>query len=261
MADNIDKALNELDLKTDSLPSDWLITLVNPKEGIPAQNMTIARFTELFGDLLYKSKSLPPEGGVFIMFHRKSDNLPLMIDPSKWSSYQSGGEIADGVAVVEGGKILIVAPTEPESLLWSSAEVSAGGKTTSSRIEAINDWAGKTSTAAQITHTECSGTSYAPGYCAQYSRVNANGRGLTAGKWWLPSLGELMMILANKRKIDYALSLINGATMLAETWYWSSTESNKSSAWVLTISDGYLSDYLIKSSSRGRVRAVSAFIQ
>lgn len=47
MADNIDKALNGLDLKTDSLPSDWLITLVNPKEGIPAQNMTIARFIEL----------------------------------------------------------------------------------------------------------------------------------------------------------------------------------------------------------------------
>ena len=128
MADNIDKALNGLDLKTDSLPSDWLITLVNPKEGIPAQNMTIARFTELFGDLLYKSKSLPPEGGVFIMFHRKSDNIPLMVDPDKWPNYQSGGEIADGVAVVEGGKILIVAPTEPDSLLWSSAEVSAGGK-------------------------------------------------------------------------------------------------------------------------------------
>lgn len=48
MADNIDKALNGLDLKTDSLPSDWMITLVNPKEGIPAQNMTIARFIELF---------------------------------------------------------------------------------------------------------------------------------------------------------------------------------------------------------------------
>ncbi len=32
MADNIDKELNGLELKTDSLPSDWLITLVNPKE-------------------------------------------------------------------------------------------------------------------------------------------------------------------------------------------------------------------------------------
>lgn len=48
MADNIDKALNGLGLKTDSLPSDWMITLVNPKTGVPAENMTVARFVELF---------------------------------------------------------------------------------------------------------------------------------------------------------------------------------------------------------------------
>lgn len=47
MADNIDKALNGLGLKTDSLPNDWMITLVNPKDGGPAQNMTVARFIEL----------------------------------------------------------------------------------------------------------------------------------------------------------------------------------------------------------------------
>lgn len=47
MADNIDKALNGLDLKTDSLPNNWMITLVNPKDGEPAQNMTVARFIEL----------------------------------------------------------------------------------------------------------------------------------------------------------------------------------------------------------------------
>lgn len=48
MADNIDKALNELNLKTDSLPNNWLITLINPETGKPAENMTIARFAELF---------------------------------------------------------------------------------------------------------------------------------------------------------------------------------------------------------------------
>lgn len=50
MADNIDKALNGLGLKTDSLPNDWMITLVNPKNGEPAQNMTVARFIELLTD-------------------------------------------------------------------------------------------------------------------------------------------------------------------------------------------------------------------
>lgn len=40
--------LNGLKVKSDSLPNDWLITLVNPKTGNSAENMTIAQFTELF---------------------------------------------------------------------------------------------------------------------------------------------------------------------------------------------------------------------
>ena len=197
--------------------------------------------------------------GVFIMFHRKNDNYPLVVNPHKWASYQNGGEIADGVVVVEGGKILVVAPTET-SIYWSSAAVSAGGKTTADRLTALDDWTGKASTAAQITHTECSSVSYAPGFCAQYSRVNANGQGLTAGSWWLPSLGELMMIYANMRKINYALSLIEGATQLTETWYWSSTEHSASTAWFLYLGIGNV-NYFTKASSQGRVRAVSAFLR
>ena len=43
-----DKALNELNIKSDSLPDNWLVTLVNPTTGAPSENMTIARFIELF---------------------------------------------------------------------------------------------------------------------------------------------------------------------------------------------------------------------
>ena len=196
--------------------------------------------------------------GVFVMFHRNSDNFPLMVKPNKWAIFQNSGEIADGVAIAEGGKILVVAPTEA-SLYWSSKEVSAGGTTTSDRLTALDDWTGKANTAAQVTRAECSGASYAPGFCAQYSRVNANGKGLTAGRWWLPSLGELMMIYANMRKINYALSLIEGATQLAEAWYWSSTEYSATGAWGLNLNDGiaYLNT---KATLQIRVRAVSAFL-
>ena len=197
--------------------------------------------------------------GVFIMFHRKSDDYPLAVKPDKWASYQNNGEIAEGVMVVEGGKILVVAPTEA-TLYWSSAAVSAGGKTTTDRETALNDWTGKTSTAAQITHNECKTESYAPGFCASYSRTNANGKGLTAGRWWLPSLGELMMIYANMRKINYALSLINGATQLAETWYWSSTESSAAHAWSLFLDDGTAGS-LTKAAYQFRGRPVSAFLR
>ena len=196
--------------------------------------------------------------GVFIMFHRNIDNYPLMVKPYKWTSYQNSGEIAEGVVVVEGGKILVVSPTET-ALTWSSAAVSGGGVTTSDRITAMNDWAGKANTAAQITHAECNTASYAPGFCAAYSRVNANGKGLTAGKWWLPSLGELFCIYANMRKINYALSLIEGATQLSETWHWSSTEFSAADAWGLYLTNGGASSDT-KAAGTNRVRPVSAFL-
>ena len=205
------------------------------------------------------------DDGVFIMYHRNSDNYSLIVKPHKWTSLQNSGEIADGVAIVEGGKILVVAPTQATTkLTWSSGEVSGGGTTTWDRVTALNDWNGKTNTQKQIAASKegavTNTASYAPGFCNLYSRSNANGKGLTAGKWWLPSLGELMMIYANMRKINYALSLINGATQLAETWYWSSTECSATSAWGLSLGDGGAGGGT-KASDQNSVRPVSAFLR
>ena len=249
--------------KTKTLAAVTTVTTVTTSQTIPltdgSGNVTKISLANLKATLLAGINLNSINDGVFIMFHRNSDNYPLMVKPDKWPSYQSSGEIAEGVVVVEGGKILVVAPTET-SLYWSSAAVSGGGKTTTDRLTALDDWTGKASTAAQITHAECSSASYAPGYCAQYSRTNANGKGLTAGRWWLPSLGELMMIYANMRKINYALSLIEGATQLAETWYWSSTESSAATAWGLYLGYGDAGSYSTKAAYQFRVRAVSAFL-
>lgn len=248
--------------KTKTLGTVTTVTSMNTSQYIPltdgSGNVTKITLANLKASLLAGLNLNAMNDGVFIMFHRKSDDYPLAVKPDKWASYQNSGEIAEGVMIVEGGKILVVAPTEA-TLYWSSAAVSAGGKTTTDRETALNDWTGKTSTAAQITHDECKTESYAPGFCASYERVNANGQGLTAGKWWLPSLGELMMIYANMRKINYALSLINGATQLAETAYWSSTESSAAYAWRLYLGDGTASSGT-KATYQYRVRPVSAFL-
>lgn len=204
--------------------------------------------------------------GVFIMYHRKSDDSPLMVKPHKWTALQNAGEIADGVVVVEGGKVLVVAPTEADSagILWSSAAVSGGATTTGDRVTAMNDWNGEANTASIISKSTSAAvtdtSAYAPGFCNLYSRANANGKGLLAGKWWLPSVGEMMMIYANMTKINYCLSLISGATQLLENWYWTSTEGNATYAWHLGLSDGYLIRWNTKASGKGRVRPVSAFI-
>lgn len=204
--------------------------------------------------------------GVFIMYHRKSDDFPLMVKPHKWTALQNAGEIADGVVVVEGGKVLVVAPTEADSagILWSSAAVSGGATTTTDRVTAMNDWNGKANTASIISKSTSAAvtntSAYAPGFCNLYSRANANGKGLLAGKWWLPSVGEMMMIYANMTKINYCLSLITGATQLLENWYWTSTEYSATLAWSLYLSDGNLNFWYTKASGEGRVRPVSAFI-
>ena len=248
--------------KTKTLNSVTTVTTMSTSQYIPltdgSGNVTKITLANLKASLLGGLNLNAMNDGVFIMFHRKSDNYPLAVKPDKWASYQNSGEIAEGVMVVEGGKMLVVAPTEA-TLYWSSAAVSAGGKTTTDRLTALDDWTGKTSTAAQITHNECKTESYAPGFCASYSRTNANGKGLTAGRWWLPSLGELMMIYANMRKINYALSLINGATQLAETAYWSSTEFSATNAWNLNLNNGNANNNP-KATRQYRVRPVSAFL-
>ena len=87
---------------------------------IPLANLK----TAIFGNMNVNAI----EDGIFIMYHRKSDNYPLMVKPHKWASTQSGGEVADGVVVVEGGRVLVVAPTESATKLnWGSANVAGGG--------------------------------------------------------------------------------------------------------------------------------------
>ena len=68
-----------------------------------------------------------------------------------------------------------------------------------------------------------------------------------------------MMIYANMRKINYALSLINGATQFAETWYWSSTEYSATDAWYMNLYDGFANN-TSKATYLFRVRPVSAFL-
>ena len=217
------------------------------------------------------------EDGVFIMYHRASDNYPLMVKPHKWPSLEASGEIADGVVIFEGGKHLVVAPTEASALTWSSAAVacdtptynndeSYSAQTTgNNRLAAMLDFDGrkhtdaiiKASSSDHVTNT----TSYAAGYCRAYSRANSKGKGLTAGYWWLPSTGEMLMIYANMLKINYALSLIKGATQLVENWYWTSTEYSASGAWHLNLSDGTLVNWYGKVKNAGHVRPVSAFLR
>lgn len=75
---------------------------------------------------------------------------------------------------------------------------------------------------------------------------------------YIPSLGELYLIYLHKYKINYALGYVHGE-LIADEWYWSSTEVSAILAWDLNLGNGGQGNSS-KTSSQSRVRPVSAFI-
>ena len=214
--------------------------------------------------------------GCFIMCHKQSDGWPQAVPYADWTSYQNSGEEADGVLIVEGGHSLVVAPHE-KSCSWSAkpGEVAADSSYNSAfRVKLLNQWDGMERTSKICTqpsspfYEESSNPitkdKYAPGYCHSYTHhVAGNGgvkkKGLSAGKYWLPCVAELMMIYTHKYRINAGLALINGANQLTKNWYWSSNEINAEYAWFLRLDNGYLG-WNGKVRDIGMVRPVSAFI-
>lgn len=245
------------------------VNAVNDNQKIPLTDangkVTLISLADLKKSLLGGMNLDQMNDNVFIMYHQKSNDFPYAVKPRKWKSLENAGEIAEGVVIIDGGHVLVVAPTEAESVLpWSSADISCGATTTSDRLVAFQDWNGKQNTAAIIKASKPDAITntiqYAPGFCNLYSRTNANGKGLTAGKWWLPSVAELMLMYAHQDKINYALSLIKGAKPISESWYWASTEFSASYAWLLNFGSGGVDGWVAKVTDRLMVRPVSAFI-
>ena len=123
------------------------------------------------------------------------------------------------------------------------------------KATADGDYAGQSNTNNVVTSAAFAGDgdSYAPGYCAAYS----NG-GVTAGSWWLPSLGELGLIYEKFSAINAALDKINGAIKLTGGPYHSSTEYSEKYAWVLFYQSGFRASS-IKTISKYGVRPVTSF--
>ena len=196
---------------------------------------------------------------VFIMCHRSSDSYPVCYRPSEWAVQEAAGNVATGVLLIDGGRKLVIAPQEKTST-WSTCQVVCG-TASSDRLAVQELYNGKENCAKILTNTTLAaeGDASAVGWCNAYERINAGGKGLKAGAWWLPSLGELYLMFANFAKINYALSKISGATLLAKAAYWSCTEDSATYAWYLTFGNGLQNNYGGKSTYQCRVRPVSAF--
>ena len=197
---------------------------------------------------------------IMILYYSSSE--PRMARLSAWGALQSNGQMAAGVVLFSGEKQLVIAPNGSPTINWSSSnKIALGGVLSSDRRVAYVDWKGEDNTAAIIAASASdfitNTATYAPGYCNLYSRVTIDGHGIGEGKWWLPSLGELVLIYANRNKINYALSLIEGSDPIGTGYHWSSTQGSATFAWNQVMSTGYLNLYGYKTSSC-HARPVSA---
>ncbi len=190
------------------------------------------------------------KGEVWIVY-LDSDKSKILIPWEQWPTSRTD---AVGVAIMSGGKRLLIAPHE-SSLPWSSDVGSGGAVTATVKATADGDYAGQSNTNNVVTSAAFAGDgdSYAPGYCAAY-----NNGGVTAGSWWLPSLGELGLIYEKFDAINAALDKINGAIKLTRGPYHSSTEYSEKYAWVLFYQSGFRASS-IKTTSKYGVRPVTSF--
>lgn len=179
-----------------------------------------------------------------------SSNNRICVPWAEWNPSRTDGV---GVAIMVGGRRLMVAPDEAV-LYWSSVTGEGGAVTSNTKELADMDYAGRSNTAAIVASTafKNDGPAYAPRYCTSYSKGK-----MSAGYWWLPSSGELGMIYSRFNAINAAMVMIGG-TPLTKAAYWSSTEQSTTHAWYVAFSNG-IRWYDMINTNQNHVRPVSIF--
>ena len=168
----------------------------------------------------------------------------------------SKASVAVGVWICECGKLIIVAKDQQASTKWATSNVT-GGNTAKGREAAIADMAGRTNTSTIIT--TLGENAPAAKYCNEYypSNVDSANAFVGAGRWWLPSAGELWMIWSHLLEVNRILAQIGGTALNRSGLYWSSTEYSATSGWGLGFYGGGFGSY--GKTCEYIVRPVSAF--
>lgn len=169
----------------------------------------------------------------------------------------SRASIAVGVWIQEGGKLIVVAKDQREHTKWAMSNVS-GGTTSKEGEAALADMNGRANTSKIITNL--GDNAPAAKFCHEYypSNVDAANASVGAGRWWLPSAGQLWMIWSHLHEVNRILAQIGGTALKRNTWYWSSTEKSATNAWRIAFDCGFFTSNGNKMYELD-VRPVSAF--
>lgn len=198
---------------------------------------------------------LPTIGNVMVVTNVDSYTRFWPADRALESSIAS---IAVGVGIIENGRTLIVAKDQATKA-WATSNVTGGTTAISDRRAAIADFDGRAKTSTILTTLGANAP--AAKYCNEYhpSNVDSADSNMGAGRWWLPSLGEMAMIWAHVREINFVMSAISGTAIpVGSSWGWSSTEHSAAYPWHLSFYFGRFGNDGPKS-AESSVRPVSAF--
>lgn len=204
--------------------------------------------------------------GVYIAYWDTSDSsmsgqnsLLYMCNPKKWQEedYNNKSYVKPiGVAFSCNGYRRIVALSGTTQYIlpqtWDTI-----GPYTRDFTTALNQMDnGLAITSAVCTSFDVS-TDYAFGYCWNYDPGYSSKR---ANSWYLPTLGELWLMYINYNKLNYALSVVDGAQTINGNAHHCSTRCIGSDFWSLTFYNGVIHGiYNYIPDARYNVRPITIF--
>ena len=118
---------------------------------------------------------------------------------------------------------------------------------------------GKINTAGMLMCGCCHGTPAATA-CYRFEPIGCSKDFCKKGKWFLPSMKELQNIYLLRQQINTSLTLLKDfeSQTIDNNYYWSSTERNQATAWLLLMGTGYKTDF-DKNGHNEYVRPVVSF--
>ncbi|MDB4583650.1 DUF1566 domain-containing protein [Draconibacterium sp.] len=169
------------------------------------------------------------------------------LEPPAEGDYREGGVVfyifQEGDAGYVSGEYhgLICATTDQSNAVWGCSGTEIGNTET-----AIGSGAQNT---IEI-ETNCTTAGTSADICANLTLNNED-------DWYLPSKDELNKMYENKTTIDNTAALNGGTAFHITEYYWSSSESNGTQAWVQVIGSG--EQFQIPKTLTGKVRAIRTF--
>ena len=143
----------------------------------------------------------------------------------QWTAAGKTSEDAVGVGVVTDNAQFVISPDQYYGLKYQTSDTVISNIVTIEGHEDIarKDYRGKSNTNEMIRSV---GSAVVPAaeYCNGYSFLNGQ-------KGYLPGVGEWRETYYNKSEVDACMSLIGGAAVIANSYYWASTQYKVGYGW------------------------------